>query len=294
MQRAFSIFRRSCWECGFTWKDTVVTQYATANGFLPAFFMGLGYFSIFPFGFSLVSILLRVFFSAILGFSIASSVSCAGSSPVWSFVYGFLVALPAALFVSIASSWGALADIGRGQTIASVYNPDFHSPSSQMADAIKRLGIALVLLSGAMVEGVGALYRGGGLALKGDPFVVSVEMMGAIGRYLSSLFDIYLPLGACFIVVEVGAAFLGKAIPKISLYGESFSIKSIVLYGILTAISFTDFLPAVKTVSYVPFKPLLSSYGFVVEGVDKKHNGADKGEKSSLPGASSLNVASQR
>ena len=119
------------------------------NSLLLAFSRSFGLLAMLPFPSGLSSIALRgsisLILSAVYVLESAPIENIYISSIISEFFIGAIIALPARLVIVALETWGELLDSGRGQTIASVYNPMSESPGSQSSFLFSSFAWALLV-----------------------------------------------------------------------------------------------------------------------------------------------------
>lgn len=192
-----------------------------------------GFFAAIPFGYTWFRngqrILITALLTLILSKPSTSSVVSIYTFPL-EFILGFILGSPILLLVYCCSMFGALFDLGRGQSIAQIYDPITASSPSTSALLFQYSAIGLLLAGDVMVTGVATLNQS--LELIRDPMMIlereNVSVFSnLLGLSIMSALTFFIPIGLAFFVVEIMIGYLGQAIPKLSLMSDSFQLKSL-------------------------------------------------------------------
>lgn len=179
---------------------------------------------------------------------------------VQEFLIGYILALPLTLCVEFLGMFCGLAEQGRGATIAMIYDPTSNKTLQPLAVLGRNLMIALLFCSGACVELVSGFVSSLTLLPIGtfshSPIQFGTLLLQLVIPLLGSLFSAFIPLATLYLIVEFGFGLVAKAAPQLLTIGESFQMKSLLLFALLSALLHLDLLT-----SLVPaaegWKPLL-------------------------------------
>ena len=236
------------------------------NSLLLAFSRSFGLLAMLPFSGGLSSVTLRGSISLMLALTYAlesgsiESISIAGI--ISEFFIGAIIALPARLVIVAMETWGELLDSGRGQTIASIYNPMSESPGSQSSFLLSSFTWAVLVYYSFLPILIKSFYKSfdiiglskssfGGLEQQAYGVLIS------IGILLQSAIIHYLPIAVMFFVFDVLVGFCSKALNNSHFYSENFQAKTYLSLILMICILGTD-LPSLLLLAAEPRLEFLS------------------------------------
>lgn len=147
---------------------------------------------------------------------------------------GATIALMVSAVFEVMASTGSLLDLARGQSMASVLDPQFHQPFSPLSVFLRQLTLVLFLVGG----GYGVVCRAlmdSLVALPPDRLAPALArhdfMVQAILSLIPQLFliavKLALPAFAVSLVVDVAFGLLGRAAPNIQSYFLAMPLRTI-------------------------------------------------------------------
>lgn len=218
------------------------------SGFLPVFCRVAGLFCLFPIGeaadhFFKRIILILVFTPSFYQYSAGTWDWVALGT---NFIIGLTIALPFLLLISVAEMVGDLFDAIRGMTMVVFIDPSSQSPLALNALAARWITLALLISSGALVMQIDLLRMSFIWFPASGEVLISYRAFGMqLVALISSLFTnaLWMCVGfsTIFLLIEFSAALISKLL-KLSLWSETFTIKTIVSY--LVIISVLSWLPS--------------------------------------------------
>ncbi|NLF24902.1 MAG: flagellar biosynthetic protein FliR [Deltaproteobacteria bacterium] len=206
-------------------------------GFWAAFFRSLGVLALLPFGSVLESCLRRVMFALVLGALLASFAGGSSSDGLVAlsanFLVGVLVGLPFAIAVEAGGMLGELFDSGRGQNLASFYDPLSDIQQSQLAVCSKLMVWATLLISGALERVVLTLKQSFAILPCSEDLLTRLPEIGmrlliVLDFAFTGTVALFLPLALVFLLSDCLVGGLSKILPGANFYGDSFQLKSYV------------------------------------------------------------------
>lgn len=164
---------------------------------------------------------------------------------VFEFFIGMLIGLPTALVVGAAAMWAELVDSGRGQSVSLLYDP-LSGQTSNASTSLARYAVwASILVLGVLEQLIGAYAAsldsfvvGASVALPWD--VLGEEYLKVLMPILTQTFQLYLPFGIVFLFVDFGFGVIGKLVPQLNPFGETFLLKTLASIAIVVLISRSD------------------------------------------------------
>ena len=150
-------------------------------------------------------------------------------------IIGLALALPITLFIEGCAFLGEACDAGRGQLIASLYDPFSRGAQSSMAILFRSASWALLLVLGFFEQGVALLRESYHLFPTNQP----LDWLG-IEDLAHRSWALFLSAGSLYVIfaggylgVELIAAFCGKISGGGAFTGEAFLFKAVATVAIL-------------------------------------------------------------
>lgn len=203
-----------------------------------------GIVTLLPFSKTLLSAAWRVVFTLLITFMTAPASVALEDWNIWQlpqqFLVGFIIALPVALFVSLAKMMGFLLDTGRGQTMGVLYDPVAGISDVYTAVLLRYYVWALLLFQGIMEKLILALkqsYQILPLADKASAAVIMSDFSPVLIRllnfFIAQLWSLFLPFAILFLCVDFAFGLISRALPRMMFYAEAFQVKSYLMLLLL-------------------------------------------------------------
>lgn len=221
------------------------------------FLRALGLLSIIPLGAGSKLVGRRILWAFGLALLFAPSLLSASPVSLWSlpaeFLIGFVLSIPCALVVSLASAFGELFDTARGQTIGQIYEPLYQTPASVMSSFLGVVVWANLLYLGCAEDLLVAFkqslkFMPPGAAHHLDYGVVAQHLLVLSAQFLSALFLSVLPAVLLFLMLELLTASGTRLIPQLSHQTISFQAKMICGFLLISLMYSSGLLVSLKPV----------------------------------------------
>jgi type III secretory pathway component EscT len=213
----------------FSFVTPYASSFARAQGAMLLLPIGEGLISVFA-----LRTILALFMTYACG--IESSESLSLHALIVEVIIGVCLTLPLALVVNAASSLGEVFDTGRGQNIASLLDPLHETFESSTALILRTLVFAQLLMLGVL-EDLFGIYRESFTLLSSAVIHFNheglIDLLEFCQWIFTGSFSLCLPWLLIFLLIEVFLCFVSRALPQVSLSGESFQLKSILGAGLL-------------------------------------------------------------
>ncbi|RIL06211.1 MAG: hypothetical protein DCC75_11030 [Proteobacteria bacterium] len=248
-------------------------EQAICQSFLPCFARALGMSIALPFEISVLGLSQRFVLSA--GFALlALNPSSAGAfstsqfeallNLAANFVVGIMLGLPLLLLLQGAKLVGEMLDIGRGQNIAHAYDPITHNSETFSDQLLHALFWAAIVWSGALQVMFAVYYQSlqviGSTGQMRDFLSQSWEWCATlVTTWLNFGFKLVCPLLFGYLLVDLAAALINKMLPQVSLFSESFQIKS--CFGLLFIWALWHQIDVHELLAALPEKALPPAHG---------------------------------
>lgn len=215
----------------------------TLSFILHLFFRSLGAVSLLQLGDSFLSFGRNITLAFGLTLFFAGFVPCAappaGQTLIWDFFIGFLIGVPAALFIDGVKSFGELIDSGRGQNIGNLYDPLSNQNVSGLAILAERMCFAMLLCAGLFESVINALRDSFAAIPPGTAVLSSLPSCGLmllnlISGVVGGLFSAYMIFALLYVLTDF---FTGVAVKALGggagLNNEAFQLKTILTFFVL-------------------------------------------------------------
>ncbi len=222
---------------------------AAAQSFLSFFFRTAGFLAALPVGEKNSGFLPKIFISFLLALALTDYSAASNGLDAWQlpgdFLLGILFGLPLALLVSSAEMFGELVDSGRGQTIGAMYDPINGNSHAVFAILARHYVWIALLIAGTFDQLLTLLALTQSVVPPGGwsfaTLSSSAEALSVlIYHYMNSLISFYLIFASVFFVVDAVLAVASKAVPRLSLFGESFQVKTLCALVLLYSLTKYD------------------------------------------------------
>lgn len=210
--------------------------------FAPVFMRCFGLLVLIPLGDS-TAVHRRAGLAAGLTFFICGEIpntgECSIVSLIIEFIIGLFLALPAAVTISLAASFGELFDTQRGQMIGSVYDPLSSEVSSSSSVLFSNLSWAVLCSVGFLETILAAVIRSFSILTPGSGSVttlseISLAMFKLLIFTFTGCITTFLPVALLFLLIDSGLALISKSVPHLSLLSEATQIKSALGWVVLS------------------------------------------------------------
>ena len=153
------------------------------------------------------------------------------------------LSIAAGLTIEAAGMLGELIDSGRGQAMASFYDPLSAAPSTGMMMLMRSYGLALLLLGGgaeallrAFLESTELIPPGSGCRILFSE-QGCLQLLTVLWGFLSAVVWLYLPFAVLFFLIDGACGVAAKLLPRLALTQEAFQIKSLAALGALLVLN---------------------------------------------------------
>lgn len=220
---------------------------------VPIFIRALGVFAFLPFGSDLSGVLQKFTLALALSIFVILKAPFFPAADLialpFEFLIGICLVIPALLMIELAAMFGELFDVGRGQTIAQVYDPLSFTQASLMSQFSRYFIIALLLVSG-LLEKIWCAFdasfevvKPGGYPLSALP-QLGAALLAIEFQFLKGMFSAFLPIGLGFLTIEFCFGIVAKALPQVNLPSEPFQVKALFSFLFLLVILGSQLEPA--------------------------------------------------
>ena len=191
-----------------------------------------------PVGYTLIGYSIRIVLAGLFAacFSVNIATFSFGSliSVPTEIILGFLLGMPIVLAVQMGLFFGELFDLGRGQSIAQIYDPVTNSTPSTSSVFIQYAVLTILFNGGLILSSVGVLWESLSMIPSGTIILDQSKIIfftKLIAQSVLTTLLFFTPFGLLFVSIEYMIGCLGSVAPRLSLNSESFKLKS--LFGIM-------------------------------------------------------------
>jgi flagellar biosynthesis protein FliR len=226
-------------------ENSVVETTTFALGIEGIFFRALGAVAILPLGTATSGLLKRVMIALLAVLLFAGRVPAvdgvSANAIVGEFVTGILLSLPLALMVMVARMLGELFDVGRGQTISSLYDPGSMASVTPSALLLRWYVWVQLLVMGVFEPALVGFVKSfsvtaSGTASLSDLIRLGVPLCQMIAITMSKMFLLFMPMSVLFLAVDFAVGCFGKLLPGLQLQAEMFQLKTYLGFGLCIAL----------------------------------------------------------